>query len=67
MDRIRTVVIGAATAALALAALGGPASALDIEYVPTAAFVNGVPGVTVDICINDVEGSGGAGNVDGIE
>jgi hypothetical protein len=48
----RSLVIAAATLSLAIGALGGPAAA---QEPPRIAFVNGIPGRTVDVCVGNNE------------
>jgi hypothetical protein len=53
MDRLRTFLVGGALTALATIALALPATAADTEG--TLAFVNGIPGKRVDVCLNGKE------------
>ena len=51
MARPRSLLIAAVTAAVALGTLAAPVSAAD----PRLAFVNGMAGTTVDVCVGNVE------------
>lgn len=51
MLRSRSLIVAAATAALAVGVLGAPAAAAN----PRLAFVNGIPGKTVDVCIGSTK------------
>lgn len=53
MRSLNKIIIGAATAALAITALGAPVAAADTTG--TLAFVNGRPGPPIDICIGPKE------------
>jgi hypothetical protein len=53
VQRLKVAVIGAAVAALSITALGAPVAAADTKG--DFAFVNGIPGVKVDVCYKGKE------------
>jgi hypothetical protein len=59
MPRTRRSLIGGVLATLAIGALWAPVSAADAQG--TLAFVNGIPGRTVDVCLNGKEIKTGLG------
>src|SRR6188472_1916545 len=59
MHPTRRFLIGGAFAALAIGALWAPVGAADTQG--TLAFVNGIPGRTVDVCLNGKEIKTGLG------
>jgi hypothetical protein len=54
MRRLKAIIVATAVTALAVTALGAPASAQLVER-GTLTFVNGIPGQKVDVCVNGKE------------